>query len=193
MEKSSGEQVFQSILLSVREKKGVPDEEIRDFSRKVAELLENPKCSVLPEVYKALNEEVELYEEVDLPAMSELYHVFSIGQLRGATRLVDEIRRCVRLSEITEKDLQDYLSKYHVFKLTEQQPGITDKELARKSDMKISNLTHFMKRAESDGYFHSWRSGRNKYYHLGKKGEILLEKMEELKAAEQDISIKEQS
>ncbi|MCI8269730.1 MAG: hypothetical protein HFG55_08730 [Lachnospiraceae bacterium] len=186
-------QVIQHILSWIEKRKTIPDSELYDFSKNMSDILEASDYEALGESYHILQEAVELYEEFDLPTEPEYRYAFSMGEIQGILRIADEMKRQKQISNIIDVDYQSYLPRYKIFQLVDEHPGITHKELAKKGSMKVSNLTHFMEKAEAEKYFYSWRNGRNKYYHLGKKGKILLEKIEEQRHAIEYRAIEEQS
>ena len=186
-------QVIQHILSWIEKKKASPDSEVYDLSKKMSDILEASDYENLGEGYHALQEAIDLYEEFDLPTAPEYRYAFSMGEIQGIFKIVNEMRLQNQMSNLIDMDYQNYLPRYKIFQLVDEKPGITHKELAEKSGMKVSNLTHFMERAEAEKYFYSWRNGRNKYYHLGKKGKVLLQKIEEQRHTIECQVIKEQS
>lgn len=78
----------------------------------------------------------------------------------------------------TEKDAKKYLNHwYNVFLALEDGRSLTHKELADACRVSESSLAQFLHKIEHKKYIHFRKAGRNKYYRLTQRGQVLLKYM----------------
>lgn len=168
---------FSYLLQHIRDKKGLTPGILYDVSKLAAEVIRNHLYSRLDDNYYVLMEHVEKYQNFQANQGEETSYSFSMGELSGIVKLLEEVQKQEESASKISSDLNRYQEKKNIFTVVNEEPGITHKQLARRCGMEISNLSHLMSPMESDGYFYSRKSGRNKYYFLSGKGRELLEKM----------------
>lgn len=104
--------------------------------------------------------------------------IFVLGEIVSCTRMLDAFLEKQKENDDLETIKNKSESYLPFLKAIKNQSGIKHKELAVKTEMSPSALSHFVVNNRHLGFFSDMVVGREKYYYLTAKGESVLKQLE---------------
>lgn len=174
--------ICRDILMRWREKRSVDEELVYIFFDGILDMLhDSEKDNSIPDYRKVTDRLQDIWQYKDFDKMSK-EEIFLYGGLWGGMQMAEINVRRKRQEKSVDELVCAYKNKQWFFDAIASQPGIRHKELAERGNQSTSQLSQFVIKAAKEKLITYNRIGREKYYYLGKKGELVYEKMKKRKA-----------
>lgn len=173
--------ICRDILMRWREKRSVDEELVYIFFDGVLDMLhDSEKENSIPDYRKVSGRLQDIWQYKDFEKISK-EEIFLYGGLWGGMQMAEINARRKKKEKSVEELICAYKSKQWFFDAIASQPGIRHKDLAERGKQSTSQLSQFVIKAAKEDLITYNRIGREKYYYLGKKGELVLERMKKRK------------
>lgn len=164
--------ICQDILSRWREKKEIDEEQSYIFMDGILDVFSNPEEETGADYRKVSEELNEMWQYRDFGSLS-VEEVFLCGSLWGGIKMAELNRKRLRQQSTIKELSRAYANKLWFFEAISYEPGIRHKDLAQKGGQSTSQLSQFVAGVVKEGLITYNRIGREKYYYLQKRGELV--------------------
>lgn len=168
--------ICRDILAHWYGKRRVNEEQADIFYEGILDQMDSQEKETSQEYQELTRKLHEMWHYKDFEKMSA-EEKFLCGGLWGGMKVLElSVRRRDQQQAVSEL-VQAYGRKTWFFEAIANHPGIRHKDLAERGKQSPSQLSQFISKAVKEGVVTYNRVGREKYYFLGKRGELVYEEI----------------
>lgn len=164
--------ICRDILTRWDEKKSVDEEQVYIFCDGIVDMINDLAAESEPDYKKVSAKLQEMWQYKDFEEMSA-EEIFLCGGLWCGMQISGMSTKQRRQQKTIDELACVYESEQWFFKAIYKQPGIRHKDLAEQGDQSVSQLSQFVAKVYEEGLITYNHVGREKYYYLEKRGEMV--------------------
>lgn len=168
--------ICRDILAHWYGKRRVDEEQTDIFYEGILDQLDDQEKETAKEYQELAGKLHEMWNYKDFEEMSE-EEMFLCGGLLGGVKMLELAARRRDQHQAVSELVQVYEGKRWFLEAISNYPGIRHKDLAERGCQSPSQLSQFIVKAVKEGVVTYNRVGREKYYFLGKRGELVYEEI----------------
>lgn len=182
--------ICKEILDKWKNEKMIKTDQIFVFLEGIIDLMKEGEGSAIPKEYQKLSGKLdEMYQYKEYEQMTAA-DAFVMGSLWSGIK-IEERYRTRAAQQVSMKKLVRKYENYRWFlRAIYNNPGINQKDLAKKGKKDTSQLSQLAVRLSEDGLFTCDRVGREKYYYLQERGEQVYDELKKEKREQRNIYAK---
>lgn len=169
--------ICKDILAHWRGEGKIDEEQCYVFFDGVLDKILDPEEELTPDYKKVSAELREVWQYKDFSDLTP-EEAFLYGSLWGGIQLAGLCEKRENQRKTVEKLTCVYENKAWFFEAIYKNPGIRHKDLAMKGNQSTSQLSQFVSGVVKEGLIAYDRVGREKYYYLQKRGELVYRGIE---------------
>lgn len=170
--------VCQAILKKLQSQQSVREDQVHILMEEIGKRIEQSDLNHFPEAYHQLQQYLQRNLQYGRIETLSSEDAVNFGALWATCCLAEAVIKRHKEEHLLGEAAQLYRKHLSLFRNMQKKPGIKHGDLAKQCNKSPSELSQLVAKLQWKQYFSFSKVGREKYYYLEKRGEDLLNEME---------------